>query len=72
MTYDEVDKLLFQLVDGRKAKEDVLALGFPKNIVEKVLKLIKASEFKRSLPPIAKLSHRTVGVDFLYPHDREV
>jgi NAD+ synthase len=72
MTYDEVDKLLFQLVDGRKTKEDVLAMGFPKKIVEKVLKLIKESEFKRNLPPIAKLSHRTVGIDFLYSCDREV
>jgi len=72
MAYEEIDKLLYQIVDGRKTKEDVLALGFPKKIVEKVLKLIKSSEFKRKLPPIAKLSHRTVGVDFLYPYDREV
>lgn len=72
MTYAEIDKLLFQMVDGRKSKEDVLALGFPKKNVEKVLNLIKNSEFKRCLPPIAKLSHRTVGVDFLYPYDREV
>ncbi len=72
MTYNEVDKLLFQLIDGRKTREDALGLGFPKKIVDKVLKLIKGSEFKRNLPPIAKLSHRTVGVDFLYPYDREV
>jgi len=72
MTYDDIDRLLFQLVDSRKTKEDVLAMGFPREIVEKVLKLIKESEFKRKLPPIAKLSHRTVGIDFLYPYDREV
>lgn len=72
MSYDEIDELLFQLIDGRKTKDDVLALGFPRKIVEKVLKLIKESEFKRKLPPIAKLSHRTVGIDFLYPYDREV
>ena len=72
MTYDDVDKLLFHLVDGRKTKEDVLAMGYPKKFVEKVLKLIKNSEFKRNLPPIAKLSHRTVGIDYLYPYDREV
>ena len=72
MTYDDVDRLLFQLVDGRKSKQDVLAMGFSKKFVEEVLKLIKDSEFKRNLPPIAKLSHRTVGIDFLYPYDREV
>ena len=31
--------------------------------------LIRSSEFKRQLPPIAKLSVRTVGHDFLYPYD---
>jgi len=72
MTYEDIDKLLFQLVDGRKTKKDVFAQGFPGTFVEKVLELIKKSEFKRNLPPIAKLSHRTVGVDFLYPYDREV
>jgi NAD+ synthase len=72
MTYEDADKLLFQLVDGRKTKQDVLAMGFPKRLVDKVLTLIKNSEFKRNLPPIAKLSHRTVGIDFLYPYDREV
>jgi len=72
MTYEDIDKLLFQLVDGRKTKKDVLAQGFPRIFTEKVLELIKKSEFKRNLPPIAKLSHRTVGVDFLYPYDREI
>jgi NAD+ synthase len=41
-------------------------------MVEKVTRLIKAAEFKRKLPPIAKISHRTVGHDFLYPYDRDI
>ena len=33
--------------------------------------MVRRSEFKRKLPPIAKISSRTVGHDFLYPFDRE-
>jgi len=72
MTYKEVDRLLFQLIDNRKTGADAVGLGFPKKMVDKVLQLIKAAEFKRKLPPIAKISHRTVGHDFLYPYDRDI
>jgi len=39
-------------------------------VVERVLKLIRQSEFKRKPPIIAKISFRTIGHDFLYPCDR--
>jgi NAD+ synthase len=70
LTYAEIDQVLFLLVDERKAKEDVIAAGFAKESVEKILTLVKNSEFKRKMPPIAKISSRTVGHDFLYPYDR--
>ncbi len=38
---------------------------------ERVADMVRRSEFKRKLPPIAKISSRTVGHDFLYPFDRE-
>ncbi|MBN1224026.1 MAG: NAD+ synthase [Candidatus Aminicenantes bacterium] len=72
MTYEDIDRLLFQLIDNRKTYEQVIALGFSKKMVAKIYKLIRNSEFKRKLPPIAKLSHRTIGHDFLYPYDRDV
>jgi NAD+ synthase len=70
VTYPEIDQVLFQLIDERKSKKEVIASGFPKEAVEKIMNLIKNSEFKRRMPPIAKLSSRTVGHDFLYPYDR--
>lgn len=69
LSYDKIDKILFHLVDLRKSKKDVIASGFKKQEVEKIITLIKNSEFKRKLPPIAKLSSRSVGHDFLYPYD---
>jgi len=70
LTYAEIDQILFQLIDERKSKKDVIAFGFAKESIEKILTLIKNSEFKRKMPPIAKISSRTVGHDFLYPYDR--
>jgi len=69
LTYDEIDKILFQLVDKRMPKKEITAQGFKKEAVEKIIRMIKNSEFKRKLPPIPKISSRTVGHDFLYPYD---
>jgi NAD+ synthase len=70
LSYAKIDRILFQLVDLKKSKKELIAEGFPKKDVEKILGLIKDSEFKRHLPPIPKISARTVGHDFLYPYDR--
>jgi len=70
LTYTKIDRILYQLVDLKKMKNEVTSSGFPKQDVEKIIKLIKGSEFKRKMPPIPKISHRTVGHDFLYPFDR--
>jgi len=71
MSYDVIDQILFHLVDKRRSKEEIIALGFDKETIEPLIGLIKNSEFKRKLPPIAKISDRTIGLDFLYPFDRE-
>ena len=69
ITYEEIDKILFQLVDNRKQKAEVIASGFKKNHVKKIIQLIKTSGFKRKMPPIAKISNRSIGHDFLFPYD---
>ena len=71
LMYDEIDKILFQLVDKRIPQKDVVASGFEKKTVERIVRLIKNSEFKRKLPLIPKISSRTIGHDFLYPYDRD-
>ena len=69
LTYDELDGILFALVDRRLSPAEAAAEGFPAEAVERVWGLVRGSEFKRRMPPIAKLSGRTVGLDFLYPYD---
>ena len=68
-TYEEVDKLLYLLVDQRYSSEECVEAGFDQTFVERVVARIRRNQFKRMLPPIAKLSNRTVGYDFLYLRD---
>jgi NAD+ synthase len=68
-TYAEVDRLLLLLVDGRYTAEACVEAGFGRKFVESVVERIRRNQFKRMLPPIAKLSNRTVGYDFLYLRD---
>ena len=68
-TYAEVDQLLYLLVDQRYSPDECVAAGFEKGFVTTVVKRIQRNQYKRMLPPIAKLSNRTVGYDFLYLRD---
>ena len=45
------------------------ANGFDGEMVDRVIRLVVRSQFKRQLPVIAKLSARSVGWDFRYPRD---
>ena len=69
LTYAEVDKLLFLLVDERYSPEEAIEAGFDRLFVDRVMRMIKTSHFKRRPPIIAKLSRRTVGIDFNYLRD---
>jgi NAD+ synthase len=68
-TYADVDKLLYLLVDQRYSPQDCVDAGFGSEFVEKVVERIRRNQFKRVLPPIAKISNRTIGYDFLYLRD---
>lgn len=68
-TYEEVDKLLYLLVDHRYRPNDLIDAGFSEEFVRKVIERVKQNQFKRIPPPIAKLTNRTVGYDFLYLRD---
>ncbi len=68
-TYEQVDQLLFLLVDQRYSPQDCVDAGFEEAFVRRVLEIVRKNQFKRMMPPIAKLSNRTVGYDFLYLRD---
>ncbi len=70
MTYADMDRLLYWLVDRRRTHEQLEALGFGVSQIDRVEKLIAQNEFKRQTPVVAKLTTRTPGVDYLYPRRR--
>lgn len=71
MSYAEVDRILYHLVDLRETRREIAGRSIDRRKVERIASLIRSSEFKRKLPPIAKISFRSVGHDFLYPYDRD-
>ena len=68
-TYEQVDKLLYLLVDHRFNARECVDEGFDEAFVNAVIKRVQRNQFKRMMPPIAKLSNRTIGYDFLYLRD---
>jgi NAD+ synthase len=68
-TYEEVDKLLYLLVDQRYSPYEAVEAGFDEKFVNAVTTRIRRNQFKRMQPPIAKISNRTIGYDFLYLRD---
>ena len=68
-TYADVDQLLYLLVDQRYSPQDCVEAGFQAGFVSQVVERVRRSHFKRILPPIAKLTNRTIGYDFLYLRD---
>ena len=68
-TYELVDQLLYLLVDQRYSPQECVDEGFEEKFVTAVITRIRRNQFKRMMPPNAKLSNRTIGYDFLYLRD---
>ncbi|MCE2489054.1 MAG: NAD+ synthase [Anaerolineae bacterium] len=62
-TYEQVDQVLYLLVDERYVVDEVVEEGFERNFVEDVWRRVKANHYN------ARLSNRALGHDFLYLRD---
>jgi NAD+ synthase len=69
-SYPLLDRILYWRIDKRRSTDELVGMGFERALVERVERLVATSEFKRQVPPIAKLGPRTAGVDYLYPRRR--
>ncbi len=70
MSYAQLDRLLFWMIDRRRAPAELAAMGFAPADVERIRRMVAGAEFKRQMPPVAKLGPRTAGIDYLYPRRR--
>lgn len=69
-TYADLDRALFALVDRRWSVERCVRAGLAEDLVEWVARRVAVMEYKRQVPPVAKVSLRTPGIDHLYPRRR--
>ncbi len=69
-TYDSLDRALFALVDRRWTVDRCVRAGLDRALVEWVARRVAQMEYKRQVPPVAKVSLRTPGIDHLYPRRR--
>lgn len=67
--YDEVDALLHDMVDRRMNEEELCLRGHRRDLVQSMAKRMCANQYKRRTPVIAKVSARTVNLDFRYLRD---
>lgn len=66
--YDVLDNILYRFIELHKSAEEITAEGFDKNIVEKVLSLVKKAEFKRKqAAPGLKITDRAFGTGWRMP-----
>ena len=61
--YDILDKVLFQYVEQRKGPDEIIAMGFDKDLVQRILKMVNTNEYKRyQTPPILRVSPKAFGM----------
>lgn len=61
--YDQLDRVLYQYIECRKGPAELLEMGMDKALVERTLKLVNISEYKRhQTPPILRVSSKAFGV----------
>jgi NAD+ synthase len=69
-SYEDLDRILFALVDRRWTVDRCVRAGLDQGLVRWVDRRVAQMEFKRQLAPVAKVSLRTPGIDHLYPRRR--
>ncbi len=66
--YDVLDAILLRHVDQEQSTEEIVAAGFEREIVERVVRLVRISEWKRhQAAPGPKVSRRAFGRERRYP-----
>lgn len=66
--YDILDGIMQLYMEENRSAADILAAGYPREHVDKVLRLIRVNEYKRRQAPVGiRVTHRAFGRDWRYP-----
>jgi len=61
--YDLLDSILFCYIERKMSLSTIVAEGYPKEVVEKTLRMVNRNEFKRfQTPPILRVSSKAFGL----------
>jgi NAD+ synthase len=69
VTYNELDEILYQMIDGRLSAGELESKGYSREKLQRVQRMVMNTQYKRTMPPICKLHTRTIGMDFRYLRD---
>jgi len=61
--YEILDTILYQYIEQRKGPSELIKMGYQKDIVDRILKLVNTNEYKRyQTPPILRVSKKAFGM----------
>lgn len=60
--YEVLDKILYEYIENKNAPDKIIAQGFDKTIVDRVIKLVNINEYKRfQMAPVLRVSPKAFG-----------
>ncbi|MER3497459.1 MAG: NAD(+) synthase, partial [Chitinophagaceae bacterium] len=61
--YEILDRILYQYIELRKGPKEIIGMGYDKDLVARVLKLVNTNEYKRNqFCPIIRISCKAFGI----------
>jgi NAD+ synthase (glutamine-hydrolysing) len=66
--YDTLDGILAAYMEEERSVAEVVAMGYQRALVERVVRLLTVNEYKRRQAPVGiRVTHRAFGRDWRYP-----
>lgn len=66
--YDVLDGIMQMYMENNRSSADILAAGYPREAVDRVVRLIRINEYKRRQAPVGiRVTQRAFGRDWRYP-----
>jgi len=61
--YEKLDRILFQYIELRQGPKEIVAMGYEKELVDRILRLVNTNEYKRNqFCPIIRVSCKAFGI----------
>jgi len=61
--YDVLDEILYQYIEERRGPKQIVDMGFSRELVSRILKLVNMNEYKRyQTPPILRVTGKAFGM----------